>query len=359
MLKRLAASAFVFAAIMLTGVGCPGQAAAQVISQRAAVCDPAFPTRCIKPAADGSVAVTGGGGGGSTNATASAAALPVTAGTGKPLNIDLFSQERVLVGDTAGNPIDWSAPVPIMGANGTTILANANPAPISDAGGSITIDGSLTNITGTITLPTLAATSTLQSSVQRTVGGVVGNDSYLHNGSDGVIVNFPSAANGLNSTGTDIAPTQGVAQCDDASNTAITENSFGNLRMSCTNHALVVRPYETAANSWSYAAASGGISNTTTAVTIHASCGAGLKNYISGLQLSSDALGAATELVLRDGAGGTVLWRGKVQTAGVSGVSTPIVPPISGTAATLMEIATLTATVTGGVYANAQGFCAP
>lgn len=34
-------------------------AAAQGISQRVATCDPSYPTRCIKPGADGSVAVSG------------------------------------------------------------------------------------------------------------------------------------------------------------------------------------------------------------------------------------------------------------------------------------------------------------
>jgi hypothetical protein len=113
-------------------------------------------------------------------------------------------------------------------------------------------------------------------------------------------------------------------------------------------------------NEWAYAAASNGITNTTTAVTIVAAQAAGIRNYLTSLQLSSDVLGAATEIAIRDGAGGAVLWRGKVGTAGITGVSTILFSdPLKSTAATLLEVVTLTASVTGGVYVNAQGYIAP
>ncbi len=113
-------------------------------------------------------------------------------------------------------------------------------------------------------------------------------------------------------------------------------------------------------NEWYYAAASGGITNTTTAVTLVAAQAAGIRNYLTNLQLSSDALGAATEIAIRDGAGGTVLWRGKIGTAGIAGVSTiQFSDPLKSTAATLLEVVTLSASVTGGVYVNAQGYIAP
>ena len=59
---------------------------------------------------------------------------------------------------------------------------------------------------------------------------------------------------------------------------------------------------------WSYAGAAAGIANTTTAVTIKAAV-AGKRNYVTDLQLSHATLGAATEIAIRDGAGGSVLWR--------------------------------------------------
>lgn len=70
---------------------------------------------------------------------------------------------------------------------------------------------------------------------------------------------------------------------------------------------------------WQYAAAASGILNTTTAVTIKAAAGAGVRNYITGIQFSAEALGTATEIAVRDGAAGTVIWRHKIGTGGVTG----------------------------------------
>jgi hypothetical protein len=105
---------------------------------------------------------------------------------------------------------------------------------------------------------------------------------------------------------------------------------------------------------WAYAAATSGIVNTTTAVTIKAAAGASVKNYLQALQIDNDALGAVTEIAIRDGAGGTVLWRGRLQTT-ANARAIRFDPPIIGTANTLLEVVTLTA-VTGGVWVNAQGY---
>ena len=127
-----------------------------------------------------------------------------------------------------------------------------------------------------------------------------------------------------------------------------------------TDGRLITRPHSIPENEWVYAAASGGITNTTTAATLVAAQAAGVRNYLTSLQISSDVLGAATEIAIRDGAGGTVLWRGKIGTAGIAGVSTiQFSDPLKSTAATLLEVVTLTASVTGGVYVNAQGYKAP
>lgn len=108
---------------------------------------------------------------------------------------------------------------------------------------------------------------------------------------------------------------------------------------------------------WSYAAAAGGITNTTTAVTVKAAAGAAVRNYVLSAQCYSDALGAATELAIRDGAAGTVIWRSKIGTGGlVNGIGLTFNPPLRGSANTLVEIVTLTASVTGSVYCNLQGY---
>lgn len=107
---------------------------------------------------------------------------------------------------------------------------------------------------------------------------------------------------------------------------------------------------------WSYAAASGGITNTTTAVTIKAAAGASVRNYIEALQIDWNALGAATEFAIRDGAGGTVLWRMQIGTGAAGSRAFNFRPALRGTANTLLEVVTLTASVTGSVYVNAQGW---
>lgn len=119
----------------------------------------------------------------------------------------------------------------------------------------------------------------------------------------------------------------------------------------------VNQPYSMTASRWNYAAATGGIVNTTTAVTVMAAGGASVRNYVTSIQVMAEALGTATELAIRDGAGGTVLWRTKIGTGGLTGgLSVKFPVPLKGTADTLLEIVTLTASGTGAVYFNAQGY---
>lgn len=127
-------------------------------------------------------------------------------------------------------------------------------------------------------------------------------------------------------------------------------------RMRGDTNGLAVQP-ALSSTFWNYAAAASGIVNTTTAVTVKAAAGASVRNYVMAMQCSHDALGAATEFAIRDGAAGTVMWRGKMQTAAtdMTGNTINFEPPLKGTANTLVEIVTLTA-VTGGVYCNLQGY---
>lgn len=48
-------------------------------------------------------------------------------------------------------------------------------------------------------------------------------------------------ANSTNSVGTGITAAGLVGQCDDTTPTALTENSFGNIRIDCTTHALITQ----------------------------------------------------------------------------------------------------------------------
>lgn len=127
-----------------------------------------------------------------------------------------------------------------------------------------------------------------------------------------------------------------------------------------TGGAQVIKPFAIPEMDWQYAAASGGILNTTTAVTVKAAAAAGIRNYITSIQVMSEALGTATELAVRDGAAGTVIWRTKIGTGGITAGQTFVFEsPLKGTAATLLEVVTLTASTTGAVYFNAQGYTAP
>jgi len=127
-------------------------------------------------------------------------------------------------------------------------------------------------------------------------------------------------------------------------------------RLSMTTAAgLVVMPYSIPEVTWSYAAAASGIVNTTTAVTVKAAAGTGIRNYIKNIQIMAEALGTATEFAVRDGAAGTVLFRTKITTAGVN-INLTFDTPLRGTANTLLEVVTLTASGTGAVYVNVQGY---
>lgn len=111
-------------------------------------------------------------------------------------------------------------------------------------------------------------------------------------------------------------------------------------------------PYAVPGNTWNYAAASGGITNTT-GVSARAAAGAGIRNYITRVQVINGHATVSTDVQIRDGASGTVLWRGFAQAAG-GGVACDFDPPLRGTANTLVEVAC--GTTGSATYFNLQGF---
>jgi hypothetical protein len=149
-------------------------------------------------------------------------------------------------------------------------------------------------------------------------------------------------------------PVRVAGRVNTAADTTLVAGDVSDLFMSQAGQ-LVIKDYADATLDWQSAAAASGIVNTTTAVTLKAAGGAGIRNYLTGVDLATDALGGATELVIRDGASGTVIWRTKLQTTALPVTRINFPTPLRGTAATLMEVALLTA-VTGGVYVNAQGY---
>jgi hypothetical protein len=119
---------------------------------------------------------------------------------------------------------------------------------------------------------------------------------------------------------------------------------------------VVNYPFANPNQSWNYAAASGGLVNTT-GVTARAAAGAGIRNYITCIDVVNSHPTVGTEILIRDGAAGTVLHRGFAAAAG-GGYTRAFNTPLRGTANTLVEIAEVTTTATTGVYVNLSGFSA-
>lgn len=137
--------------------------------------------------------------------------------------------------------------------------------------------------------------------------------------------------------------------------TAVSSDDRSDLILSLLGKQVVL-PYALPGSTWSYSAAAGGLV-TTAGVTVKASAGAGIRNYISSVQVINSHQTIGTEIVINDGASGTALWRGWAQPAG-GGASVKFDPPLRGSTATLVEIAEVTATATAGVLVSVQGFTA-
>ena len=116
---------------------------------------------------------------------------------------------------------------------------------------------------------------------------------------------------------------------------------------------LITRPFQIPELEWSYTAAAGGVVNTTD-VPLSGAAGAGLRRYITSLQLKN-INAVATEVVLKDGS--TVIWRGHVSASMVSSEEIIFSNPLKTAANAALNFACIT---TGAqVYVNAQGYTAP
>lgn len=167
---------------------------------------------------------------------------------------------------------------------------------------------------------------------------------------------LPSAAHDAAIAGN---PNRVAARAATANYTAVSDGDTADLVATLVG-VLVSKPFSIPEADWSYAAASSGIVNSNVAVTIKAAGTGVLRNYITWIDIWSEALGTATEVAIRDGAGGTVLWRTKIGTGGLTGGRYIQLPsPIRGSAATLLEVITITASGSGAVYFNAGGYVAP
>jgi hypothetical protein len=200
------------------------------------------------------------------------------------------------------------------------------------------------------TAPVLQVGQATAANLNMTVGsGTVTTVSTVSTTNGGPTAESAASANNPLQVGGVVVPTSAATQ-----NVTFVAADVGKLPLT-TGAQAITKPYGTAETDWTYAAASGGISNTTTAVTIKTAAAASVRNYITGIQVEAGALGTATELAIRDGAAGTVIWRIFIPTSGLT-ATFDFPTPLKGTANTLLEVVTLTATVTGAVYVNSQGY---
>jgi hypothetical protein len=343
-----------------------------------------------------------GGASGASTPTATAAAqgtVVVVAGDDKPQAIDLFSSTSVLVKDTTGTPIDWTAAVPVTQDGTWTVqpgnTANTTPWLVTGSGTAGTAAAGVLSVQGIASMTPVQVSQSTAASLNATVvgSGPVANGAAqagsllsagVYNSTPPTLTNGQQAASQFDPSGNlRVLPVmEGATGADGVNNANIVgrpgrPTSQGNQtytatvgfayngstwdRMRGNTVGIATIPNGLRASRWSYAAAAGGITNTTTAVTIKAAAGAGFRNCVTGINYASTALGAATELAVRDGAGGTVLWRGFVTTAGTGGsaASIPFSSAICGSDNTLLEVVTLTASVSGSVYFNATGNIEP
>lgn len=227
------------------------------------------------------------------------------------IEVENFVAQQVALVNVSPMSLNSALPVQVVNVPATTITS-----------GTVTTVSTVTAVTTVATLTTLANGQTAHSAA---------------------------------STG---SPVRVAGRVNTAVDTTLVAGDASDLFIT-TSGALVEKPYSAPELDWTSAAGASGIVNTTTAVTVKAAGAAGVRNYVTGLQLATDTLGAATEFAIRDGAAGTVLWRSKLNTAALPLSNITFPTPLKGTAATLLEIVTLTASVTGGVYANLQGYQAP
>jgi len=193
----------------------------------------------------------------------------------------------------------------------------------------------VTNISGTVSLPTGAATSSAQST-QTTALQLIDNMIVAHDAA-------ATGASGLSMGGFEARNTEPSAVSATGDATRGIATMLGKQ---------VTMPFSIPASSWGYASATSGVVDTSDDVA-KASAGAGIRNYITGVQVFNGHATVSTEVVIKDGS--TVLWRGYAYAAG-GGCSAQFNPPLRGTAATAVNVANIT---TGSAtYFNLQGFVA-
>lgn len=138
---------------------------------------------------------------------------------------------------------------------------------------------------------------------------------------------------------------------DDTSPASGTEGAGSIARMTITRKQIVA-PYEAESLHWQYAAVAGGLVGTSDTAAKTAA-GAGLRNYVTSVDVTNSHPTIGTEVVIKDGS--TVIHRGYAAAAG-GGYAINFATPLKGTANTAINVAEITATATTGVLVNLRGY---
>ena len=159
---------------------------------------------------------------------------------------------------------------------------------------------------------------------------------------------------GQNAEGANVGSYPIAVACEGRTSSKTSVNNAQHVRpISTVDGRQIVRLNSIPENEWQYAAASGGITNTTD-VVLQAAAGSGIKNYLTGLSVAN-ANATASEIVIKDGAS-TVIWR-MYLAANAPIQSIKFVTPLQSSANTALNVACIT---TGTqTYISAQGYKAP
>lgn len=169
----------------------------------------------------------------------------------------------------------------------------------------------------------------------------------------GTVAAAGSAARSSNAAGNPLYVATGLS----ANPSAVTSGRNVDL-MATLIGALVTKPYAIPEADWVYA--TDGTTNTALTTTtdrmVKAAAGAGIRNYLTAIQLQNTHATQATDLVIKDGAA-TILWRGPLPAAMAAPLLLEFPTPLRSSANAALTLACITAGA--NVVANVQGYAAP
>lgn len=260
-----------------------------------------------------------------TGAQATAVTEALPAGTNNIGDVDVLTVPAPL--STTGGGTEATALRVTLASDSTGVVS------VDDNGGSLTVDGTVTanlaagtNNIGDVDVLSIAAGDnnignvdivTVPAPLSTTGGGTeatalrvaVASDStgvlsVDDNGGSLTIDGTVTASNTAGDVASDAAdsgnPVKIGALAKSGDITAVADADRVNLIATLLGKAITV-PYATPAKTWSYAAAAGGLVNTT-GVTVKAAAGAGIRNYITKVSVINSHQTTSTEVVIRDGA---------------------------------------------------------